>query len=245
MCRVTVSEREGAMQSSALGQIETVLPTVGTIVDVIGAAEGRVCTSFVEQVSDDVIVLSVPQDRHGTLVPHAGSRLELVWKDAPGFLAVPVVVREDGRGSSLRVERAGPTAPGQRRAAVRAPLRLPVEFGSEKHPLSGLTVDVSEGGLRCVLDQMDTTSNAENGGTTDAGDFRRTEVPSIGDRLSVTIVFSSVVVEATAEVVRRPRREDGRTELSLRFVGIPEGTQDLIRRQVFAGLRDLRLRGLI
>jgi c-di-GMP-binding flagellar brake protein YcgR len=238
------------MSSSTLSQIDTALPSERTIVDVVGVADGRVCTSFVERVAGDVLSLSIPRDRSGTLVPESGTRLELVWKHDSGFLAVPVVValRESGADAAFRVQRTGPTARGQRRAAVRAPLRLPVQFRFGEHPLSGLTVDISEGGLRCVLDRIDAVPDADDGGSgepeLDPGS-RRIELPALGDRLSVTIIFNSVVVETHAEVVRRPRRQDERTELSLRFVGIPEVTQDLIRRQVFSGLRDLRLRGLI
>ena len=37
-------------------------------------------------------------------------------------------------------------------------------------------------------------------------------------------------------MLRRHGREDGRPELSLRFVGLPEVTEELIRRQLSARL---------
>jgi hypothetical protein len=46
------------------------------------------------------------------------------------------------------------------------------------------------------------------------------------------------------EVLRRIRRED-RWELTLRFVGMHENTQDFIRRHVFERLRTLRARGVL
>ena len=49
-----------------------------------------------------------------------------------------------------------------------------------------------------------------------------------------------------AEVARHHARTDRQTELSLRFVALPEKMQDLdARREVFAGLRELRARGLL
>jgi hypothetical protein len=45
-------------------------------------------------------------------------------------------------------------------------------------------------------------------------------------------------------VIRRIKRQDRRPELTFRFIGLREKTEDLIRRQVFAELRSLRARGL-
>ncbi|WP_374201741.1 PilZ domain-containing protein [Blastococcus sp. KM273129] len=52
-------------------------------------------------------------------------------------------------------------------------------------------------------------------------------------------------VACRGEVIRRIPRQDGGIELSLRFLDMPEKTQDLIRRHVFAGLRQLRSRGML
>jgi c-di-GMP-binding flagellar brake protein YcgR len=167
-------------------------------------------------------------------------------------MLVEVVIRERAAESVLvRVRRMGPTAPGQRRWAVRSPLRLPVQVTRGQDQLSGLTVDVSEGGLRCVLNQLDAKTSTESGdgpvaqATDDGAVQKAAEQLAVGDRVTVLVTFDNAVVQSTADVVRRHSREDARAELSLRFVGLPEVTQDLIRRHVFASLRDLRLRGLI
>jgi c-di-GMP-binding flagellar brake protein YcgR len=120
---------------------------------------------------------------------------------------------------------------------VRAPLVVPVQLTHGKAHLSGMTLDLSEGGLRCVLDSLVEQPSAS------AGDAA--ETLSVGERMAIVVTLDSAVVEGRAEVVRRQHREDGQTELSLRFVGLPEVTKDVIRRAVFACLRDLRLRGLI
>jgi hypothetical protein len=217
------------MGTSAVRQRESTLPSEKTVVDVVGVQHGRVTTGIVDEVSGDVVTLVVPLDRDRDVTPEPGSRLELIWKDGDQLLAVPVVVATDSHrdGAVLCVQRTGPATPGQRRSAVRAPLRLPVQLAFERQMLSGITVDVSESGLRCVLDSAAIT-------------------PSAREACSATVVFGSAVVTGRAEVVRRHRPQDGSpTELSIRFADLPEATQDLIRRQVFAHLRDLRLRGLI
>ena len=231
------------MRSTALSQVALAVPDEKTVVDVVGVEDGRVATSIVEELSGDEIVLTRPLDRQQPLNPEPGTRLELIWKDAEGLLALPVTVmaREQAGAAVLRVRRAGPAAPGQRRSAVRAPLVLPIQLSSGPQQLPGRTVDISEGGLRCVLDAADrsATDPDERPGSTPSGPL------AVGHRATLVIAFATAVVDSGAEVVRRHVREDGRRELSLRFVGMPEFTRDLIRRQVFAGLRDLRLRGLI
>lgn len=118
----------------------------------------------------------------------------------------------------------------QRRGAVRAPLTVPVELGLAAGPVSGKTVDLSESGMRCMLDKPVTDGQA---------------VPAAGDVVRVTLVLPDLTVRCQAQVVRRHRRADEQAELSLRFIGLPEKDQDQVRRRVFARLRELRQRGLL
>lgn len=230
------------MPPSVQERAELALPEQKTVVDVVGVEDGRVTTSFLEKISGDEIILTLPRDREDRPVrPKPGTRLELVWKDPDGLLALPVQVLASDSATELRVRRAGSTAPGQRRSAVRAPLVLPVQLVRGQDHLSGLTIDISEGGLRCVLDAAGATPAA----STDDGAVKPAPELAVGDQVAVVVALDTAVMDGRGEIVRRHGREDGRSELSLRFVGLPEFTQDLIRRRVFAGLRDLRLRGLI
>ena len=65
-----------------------------------------------------------------------------------------------------------------------------------------------------------------------------------GSVVSLVLTLDDVDLPCRAEVLRRTRRND-RWELTLRFVGMHENTQDFIRRHVFERLRTLRARGVL
>ncbi|OMQ16041.1 hypothetical protein A7K94_0205205, partial [Modestobacter sp. VKM Ac-2676] len=65
-----------------------------------------------------------------------------------------------------------------------------------------------------------------------------------GDVLDVVVHWSRAA-GGPVETIRVHRREDECSELSVRFIGLSEKDQDAIRARVFAGLRDLRQRGLL
>jgi hypothetical protein len=113
-------------------------------------------------------------------------------------------------------------------------MSVPVRVGPELTPAEGTTVDVSEGGLRCILDPRRVASDQPD-----------SAVPGVGDVTQVAVPFPEFALTCLAEVTRRHPREDALVELSLRFIGLTENQEDLIRRRVFARLRDLRHRGLL
>jgi hypothetical protein len=61
----------------------------------------------------------------------------------------------------------------------------------------------------------------------------------------ISASFPDLTVTCQSEITRRHTDDDSPTELSLRFIGLPEHVQDALRRHVFARLRDLRQRGLL
>jgi c-di-GMP-binding flagellar brake protein YcgR len=161
-----------------------------------------------------------------------------------------VVHVDDVPQEAWRVRTVGPASRGQRRAAVRAPLpfRTTLTYGDVVG--EGTTVDISEGGIRAwfdlsVLAEHTTPTHAPDTGSP-TGEDALPRVPEIGSMLTVTVWLDDRQhVTCKAEVTRHHQRNDRRTELSLRFIALPEKMEDLIRREVFAGLRDLRARGLI
>jgi hypothetical protein len=203
------------------------------VVEVKATSRAEVLTSFVEQVGSGELILAVGTDASQRRVRlESGERLELLWRGPEGLRALPVelVGVEHGEAPTWRVRPAGPASRGQRRAAVRAPVSVPVELGVESQVLPGTSVDLSEGGMRCILSSA--TATAKH--SLEAGSVVPVAIELAGRRLA-----------CQGEVVRRHPRTDERAELSLRFVGLVEKQEDAIRREVFAQLRDLRSRGLI
>ncbi|MGR7025155.1 flagellar brake protein [Geodermatophilus sp. URMC 62] len=206
-------------------------PEERSVVDVKAVSPDDVLLSFVEEASASELVLSVGTDaaqRRVRLEP--GEHLELIWRGPEELRSVPaeLVAVSTGDDPTWRVRTVGPASRGQRRAAVRAPLAVPLELKVGGTVLRGATLDLSEGGSRCLL-----AAGGEQPAV-EAGTVVPVTVDLDGDRLTVD-----------AEVVRHHPREDDRTELSLRFLRIGEKREDTIRRRVFAELRDLRSRGVM
>jgi c-di-GMP-binding flagellar brake protein YcgR len=217
-------------------------PGVGAIVDLIPASGGDAYMSWIDDVRDEVLMASIPQDlAQRPMMLAVGERIELIWKTSGSLRSLPVVLAgiDLDEPPHWRLRPAGAVKRGQRRDAVRAPLRVPVVLGAGESAAHGTTLDVSEGGLRCVLDNRQSPAPGATA-----------EVPAhsalrVGDVVRVSASFPDLTVTCLSEITRRHTDEESPTELSLRFIGLPEHVQDALRRRVFARLRDLRQRGLL
>ena len=219
------------------GEPGTDYPEERVIVDVLVAGRDETLLSWVERLEDRDLVVTVGQDRaQRRLRLDDGERVQLVWRGVAGLRSLPAqfVGMDGGTGKCWRLRPTGPAVRGQRRSAVRAPLSLGLGVSAEEIRLTGVTVDISEGGFRGLL-------RPPAGAGTRSG----TRAPQVGDVLDVVVDLDPGQVEATAEVIRRHVRGDDVHEVSARFVGLTERAEDLIRARVFAGLRDLRQRGLL
>jgi hypothetical protein len=67
----------------------------------------------------------------------------------------------------------------------------------------------------------------------------------VSDGLDIVLTLPDSTLECRGVVVRRNTLDDGRQDVSVLFLGLKESTQDVIRRVVFAVLRDNRSRGLL
>ncbi|WP_374455318.1 flagellar brake protein [Nocardioides sp.] len=205
------------------------VPEVKDVVDVFVADRGTPLVSFVEATTDEEIVLAVARTREGTRVPMpVGERFEMVWRGRDEVRSVPVEIMAIVRGENplWQVRAVGPATTGQRRRAVRARMGRTVQVSVEDVELAGTTLDVSEGGMRVVLGH-DVVAP-----------------PRAGTVVDVQLELSRGEVACAAEVIRHFHREDGRPDLSFRFIDLPSRTEDLIRGEVFEELRLQRARGL-
>ena len=208
-------------------------PEDRSVLDVKANSRADVLISFVEHASDSELVISVGEDAQKRRVRlDTGEHLELIWRGPEELRSLPAELVEVVAGDSptWRLKIIGPASRGQRRSAVRAPMSVPIELTLGERVLPGTTIDLSEGGTHCLL--------------TGKPGVAKPEI-TVGAVLPVVVDLDGNRLATKVEVIRRHARQDDHTELSLRFVGLGERREDVIRRHVFAALRDLRSRGLI
>jgi c-di-GMP-binding flagellar brake protein YcgR len=241
----------------ALGVAGVDHPEDRAVVDVIVPGRGEMLMSWVEAVHDAELVVTVAQTKAGhPVLLDAGERLDLVWKGPEGLRAMPVELTATERGErpAWRLRPMGPATRGQRRGAVRTPLRLTVRIAASTTELGGATVDVSESGLRVIFDRPAGADRPSSGPAANApvpaddGSIpapAKRPLPEVGEIVSVVLQLDDSQIAAKCEVIRFHPRQDDKCEASLRFIGLSEYEQDQIRARVFAEMRDLRRRGVI
>jgi|1186.fasta_scaffold94256_2 hypothetical protein len=225
------------------GELDDGQPLAGRVVEVMAASRGDTLVAWSEGRRGADLLLSAPLDQSQRPVTLGiGERLEVVWRDLGELHALPVALAaiDLGERPRWRLGIVGVLRRGQRREAVRAPLSVAVRVGPEPGFAEGTTVDVSEGGCRCILSARGPSSSpwGPDHAVPPAG-------LNTGAVVRVDVLFPEFTITCLSEVTHRHARADARVELSLRFIGLTEQQQDLIRRRVFARLRELRTRGLL
>jgi c-di-GMP-binding flagellar brake protein YcgR len=208
-------------------------PEDRNVLDVKASSRADVLISFVEQASESELLVTVGEDAQRRRVRlETGEHLEVIWRGPDELRSLPARLVEvvPADPPTWRLAIVGPASRGQRRNAVRAPMSVSVHLTVGEQVLAGTTLDLSEGGTRCLV-------SAGSGGQAPAVE--------VGAVLPVDVDLEGDHLVCRAEVIRRHPRTDEHVELSLRFVGLEEKREDAVRRRVFAELRDLRSRGLI
>jgi c-di-GMP-binding flagellar brake protein YcgR len=137
---------------------------------------------------------------------------------------LPAEVKDVDDGGTLRwhLTVTGPAERSTRRTAVRAVVEVPVRLRMNNTEVKGDTVDLSEGGMRALVDGWGLA-------------------PEPGTVAEIDIELDPDVVRVRGSVVRQEERA-GRWVLSMRFDGIHEKDGDRLRRRVFQALREERAR---
>jgi hypothetical protein len=212
-------------RGGAVSVHSTRLPGVDAAADVALLGPGLSFPSRVESASRSVFVvrpsLGAFADRG---LARVGEAAEIFWYSPEGRMGCPTRLTSVGEEPTARwvLDATGEIAPAQRRQAVRARVTLPVTVAQGDGVLAGDTVDLSEGGLRLVVEGP-------------------VPPPDPGTRTTVRLDLGGEAVVSAAEVIRL-RAHDGRWVLSLRFVDLPERDGDQLRRRVFQALREERAR---
>ena len=207
-----------------MSEPNAVRPEVSTSADVTLVARGITVTASVEVSTE--FVISVRPHGEGTAWKASvkpGDSVEIYWVAGYEERTLPAKISglDDEGGDVLwNLTATGPAERSQRRRAVRARAEVPVTMPWSDGMLSGHTVDLSEAGLRALVDGWGLP-------------------PDNGSGLDVSISLSDRTVHLRAEVVRQTV-QGPRWLLSLRFLDVPETDGDALRRRVFQALREER-----
>lgn len=218
-------------------------PALGAVLELVTTSRRETFLSWMEGRSEDCIVVSAPKDSSMDPVElPLGEQLDLLWSSAGELRSLPVLLvsSDEGEKPCWQLRPVGAVKRGQRRQAVRAPMTVPVDLALETVRIRGTTLDLSEGGVRCVLEM-----ERRSGPPDSAGEVTAARALRVGDVVRLTAELPDLTISCLAEITRDHPRTDDRLELSARFIGLNEHEQDAIRVRVFARLRQLRQRGLL
>jgi c-di-GMP-binding flagellar brake protein YcgR len=158
-----------------------------------------------------------------------GRRAQLVWADTEGSRALPVELSavQHAAVPLWHFRAVGPPVMDQRRAAVRVPLHVPVQLRTARRAIAGATLDLSEVGLRCIVDGM------------------VSDMPVAGETVPMTLLLQgdSDPIELRGELVMLRQRTDASLTAVLAFVGLQRRDQDRLRARVFQEIRARRSKG--
>lgn len=206
-----------------MSESDVLRPGVGTSADVTLVSRGITVTATVE--ASDASGLAVrPEGQGGAWLPvEPGDLVELYWTagDAERTLPARITdVDETAEDVVWRLSATGPAERSQRRRTVRARLEVSVSMPWSDGLLAGHTVDLSEAGMRALVDGWALP-------------------PDDGARTEITIDLDDRILHLTGEIVRQAV-QGPRWLLSLRFLDVSEQDGDALRRRVFKALRDER-----
>jgi hypothetical protein len=202
-------------------------PEEQTQADLTLLGRGISVSTLVESVSGGVIAVRPSVGEYAEqMVAKVGDRMEVFWRGPEHHRSLPAEVIDVEQGAVVRwrLQITGPAEQSQRRKAVRARVSLPVFARTGSIDLKGETADLSEDGMRAMLDGWGLP-------------------PEPGMALDVRLELEDGPVTSKAQVVRQQSR-GARWLTSIKFVGLAEKDQDRLRRRVFQALREDRARGV-
>jgi PilZ domain len=200
-------------------------PEASTSADLTLVTKGITITASVERADEFALVVRPTAAAHAREVGvKPGDPVELYWRADYEERTLPAKIAEieDGEIPVWRLAATGPAERSQRRKAVRAWVSLPLTVTCNSTQLTGETVDVSEAGVRALVDGWGLP-------------------PDRGTPAQVTITLEQGFVDARATVVRATVR-GVQWELAMQLEGISEKDQDRLRQRVFRALREERSR---
>lgn len=199
-------------------------PEESSSADVTLISRGLTVTAYVELSSSGMVVVRPVAQAAAAEVPqiHADDAVELYWVGGQEerTLNGQVVRVETGETPLWHVSVNGPAARSQRRKAVRAQVRVDVVMPWAGAQMMGHTVDLSEGGMRALMDGWGLP-------------------PDPGTAAQVSLALDDALIHLPGEIVWTSI-PGAQWLLAMRFLEVPEKAGDLLRKRVFQSLRDER-----
>jgi hypothetical protein len=206
-----------------MDDIDANRPAESSEADVTLVARGITVTACVD-ISNDFALVVRPSGE-GSAWKEAvkiGDPVEVFWIGGYEERTLPAKIAGVDAGEDPRWHLAatGPAERSQRRKAVRARVELPVILPWAGGELTGSTVDLSEAGMRALVDGWGLP-------------------PESGTPMQVTITVDKAFVDLHGVLVWQADR-GAQWLMAMRFDDVHEKDADLLRKRVFEALRDER-----
>ena len=204
-------------------------PPVNSLAFVDILDEPVMLESRVESHDGHAVTLSAPTGAYGIpVLPTPGETVLVAWNTVRGYFERKGVVQSSLRTPKpkMTIEPAGEVRRLQRRAHVRVPQLSPVHLVVGSVRIRASLLDVSESGIRCVVERpcplgMDT-------------------------RVEVTLeLLDSSTVDVTCVPARMYAIDDEHLEVGLTFADSDDRTANRVRKHVFAQQVRDRAMGLL
>ena len=204
-------------------------PDASTQADVTLVSRGITVTACVERSDEFGLVVRPSGTARGWAeIIKPGDAVEVYWVSGYDERTLParVAAIEESERPSWQLQPTGQAERSQRRKAVRAAAELPVVMPWSGSLLKGLTVDISEGGIKALVDGWGLP-------------------PESGAAVLVTLTLEDgISLDVPGEVVWTADRGTKQWVVAIRFTQVSERDGDTLRRRVFRALREERTRTL-
>jgi hypothetical protein len=202
-------------------------PDASTQADVTLVSRGITVTACVTRSDEFGLVVSpagAGRAWHETIKP--GDPVEVYWVSGYEERTLPATIAsvEHAEQPSWHLTPTGQAERSQRRKAVRAKVSVPIVLPWSAGLLRGTTIDLSESGLKALVDGWGLP-------------------PEAGTPVRVTLTLEDdVTIDLAGEVAWGSDRGTGQWVLALQFTDVDERAGDTLRRRVFRALREERAR---
>jgi hypothetical protein len=198
-------------------------PEESTHADVTLVTRGITVTAAVDRSDDFALVVRPVVRGAASEAIKIGDPVEIYWVSGYEERTLPAKVAsiDESAEPSWTLRPTGPAERSQRRKSVRGRVELPIVMPWAGGLLRGLTVDLSEGGMKALVEGWGLP-------------------PESGTPTVITLQLEDgVVLDLNGEVVWHASRGQNWL-LAVRFLGVEERAADTLRRRVFRALREER-----